>query len=84
MKSRDGKSFRKQEKQSVPNQPADATAAKVAGLLEKARVHHTAGQLAEAEVLYREILEFSPDHPDALHLLGVIAYQVGQLHSRWN
>ena len=78
MKSKDDKSFREQEKQSVSNQPAAAAAAKVAGLLEKASVHHTAGQLAEAEVLYREILEVSPDHPDALHLLGVIAYQVGQ------
>lgn len=40
--------------------------------------HHQAGRLQEAEVLYRQILQVEPDHPDALHLLGLIARQVGQ------
>jgi Tfp pilus assembly protein PilF len=40
--------------------------------------HHTAGRLAEAEVVYRQILAAAPDQPDALHLLGVIAHQAGQ------
>lgn len=40
--------------------------------------HHQAGQLAQAEPIYRQILQSQPDHPDALHLLGVIAHQVGQ------
>jgi predicted O-linked N-acetylglucosamine transferase (SPINDLY family) len=40
--------------------------------------HHQAGRLAEAEALYRQILQATPDHAVALHLLGVIAYQVGQ------
>jgi predicted O-methyltransferase YrrM len=35
-------------------------------------------QLDEAEQIYRSILNDYPNHPDALHLLGVIAYQVGE------
>jgi len=39
---------------------------------------HQAGQLADAESLYRQILAAQPNHFDALHLLGVIAHQVGR------
>jgi tetratricopeptide (TPR) repeat protein len=37
--------------------------------------HHQAGRLSDAERSYREILAIDPDHADALHLLGLIAYQ---------
>lgn len=40
--------------------------------------HHQAGRLGEAEAIYREILAHSPEQPDALHFLGVIALQTGQ------
>lgn len=40
---------------------------------------HQAGQLAEAEPMYRDILAAEPDNFDALHLLGVLAYQSGRL-----
>jgi predicted O-linked N-acetylglucosamine transferase (SPINDLY family) len=40
--------------------------------------HHQAGRLQEAEALYRQILQVEPNHPDALHLLGVIAQQAGR------
>ena len=40
--------------------------------------HHQAGRLSEAEAVYRQILQAHPNHPDALHLLGVIANQTGQ------
>lgn len=40
--------------------------------------HHQAGQLQQAEAIYRHILQLQPSHPDALHLLGVVAHQVGQ------
>jgi tetratricopeptide (TPR) repeat protein len=42
-------------------------------LLETAIELQDANQLAEAEALYRRILDSHPNHPDALHLLGVIA-----------
>lgn len=37
--------------------------------------HHQAGRLSEAEMIYRQILAANPNHPDALHLLGMIAFQ---------
>jgi len=40
--------------------------------------HHQRGRLREAEQIYRRILQAEPGHPDALHLLGVIAQQAGQ------
>jgi predicted O-linked N-acetylglucosamine transferase (SPINDLY family) len=36
---------------------------------------HVAGRLDEAESVYRRILVTEPGNPNALHLLGVIAYQ---------
>jgi predicted O-linked N-acetylglucosamine transferase (SPINDLY family) len=39
--------------------------------------HHQAGRLADAERGYRQILQRLPEHPDSLHLLGVIALQTG-------
>jgi predicted O-linked N-acetylglucosamine transferase (SPINDLY family) len=36
---------------------------------------HQAGQLAEAEALYRQILAIQPNQADALHLLGMVAHQ---------
>ena len=37
---------------------------------------HKAGRLAEAERLYKQILKAEPDHPQALHFLGVAADQM--------
>lgn len=39
---------------------------------------HEAGRLTEAESLYRRILALESGHADALHLLGVVAYQTGR------
>jgi protein O-GlcNAc transferase len=50
----------------------------VAELVASGIAHHQAGQLAEAEKNYRLALERQPDQPDALHLLGVLAIQVGR------
>jgi tetratricopeptide (TPR) repeat protein len=47
-------------------------------LLEQALNHHRAGRLAEAEVLYRQILTKDPRHADSLHLLGMIEHQRGR------
>ena len=40
--------------------------------------HHQAGRLQAAEQICRQILTVEPNHADALHLLGVIASQVGK------
>jgi predicted TPR repeat methyltransferase len=39
---------------------------------------HRDGRLEEAEGIYGKILEASPDHPDALHFLGVLSHQRGR------
>ena len=39
--------------------------------------HHQAGRLEAAAQIYRQILAVEPNQADALHLLGVIAYQAG-------
>jgi len=40
--------------------------------------HHQAGNLRQAEELYRQILRAEPRHADALHMLGVLAGQAGK------
>ena len=54
------------------NQPCQLT-----GIHHALAMHHQ-GRLAEAEALYREILQTQPQHFDALHLLGLIAVQNNQ------
>ena len=44
-------------------------------LLRNAVSCHGAGRLAEAEQGYRQVLQVQPEHPDALHLLGVLLGQ---------
>ena len=46
--------------------------------LQQALAHHRAGELPQAEALYRQILAANPDHPDVLYLLGAIACQTGR------
>jgi tetratricopeptide (TPR) repeat protein len=40
--------------------------------------HHQAGRLQAAEQIYGQILARQPNHADAWHLLGFIAYQMGK------
>src|SRR4051794_30496717 len=40
---------------------------------------HRQGKLAEAERIYGAVLQQDPNHFDALHLLGVIAYQTRRM-----
>jgi len=46
--------------------------------LNMAMQHHAAGQLAEAENLYNNVLRANPNHSSALHLLGVLYHQAGK------
>ncbi|MCY2990263.1 MAG: tetratricopeptide repeat protein [Planctomycetota bacterium] len=41
--------------------------------------HHRCGRRRQAEQGYRSVLAENPRHADALHLLGVLAFQHGQL-----
>lgn len=47
-------------------------------LFEQALAEHRAGRLANAENACRRVLAEIPDHVDALHFLGVLAYQLGR------
>jgi protein O-GlcNAc transferase len=40
--------------------------------------HHRAGRLKDAEDVYQQILQENPQHPRALHLVGLIAHQSGR------
>lgn len=48
-------------------------------LMEEALAHQQRRRNDEAERLYRAALEILPDQPDALHMLGVICYERGDL-----
>ena len=45
---------------------------------DRALQFHMAGNLQQAEGIYRQILAVEPRHRDAMHLLGLLAHQVGQ------
>jgi len=47
-------------------------------LLAQATRLHAQGQLAAAERLYRQIIQAYPDHPGAIHQLGILAHGVGR------
>jgi tetratricopeptide (TPR) repeat protein len=53
------------------------TTTNITDALNLAVQHHQAGNLIQAELLYRQILQFDPRHADAHHLLGALAYQLG-------
>lgn len=57
-----------------PNSPPRAPIQEAAAL-------HRAGRLAEAAALYQKILKKNPRDPDALHLLGLVLTQQGDLRS---
>lgn len=48
-------------------------------LLQTALTHHQSGRASEAEAIYRRVLAAAPNHPDALHLLGVVEAQRGNV-----
>jgi tetratricopeptide (TPR) repeat protein len=51
----------------------------IAELITKGQQFLQAGDLAQADILYRRVLQLAPRNVDALHLLGVIAHRSGKL-----
>jgi tetratricopeptide (TPR) repeat protein len=47
-------------------------------MLQAAVAFHQQGKLQYAETYYRQVLAQQADHPDALHMLGVLAMQTGR------
>jgi protein O-GlcNAc transferase len=47
-------------------------------LLDQARQQYEAGRLAEAEIAYRQALVAQPNHPEILHLLGIVISRLGR------
>ncbi len=58
--------------------PADDNPVTIQTALQVAVQHQTIGMHAQAEKIYRNILLEDPNHPYALHLLGIVFYQKGQ------
>jgi tetratricopeptide (TPR) repeat protein len=49
--------------------------AQIQDLMERGIIFHRAGMLSKAQEIYEQTLVSQPDHVDAMHLLGLIAYQ---------
>ena len=58
--------------------PEGTTSVQMQAFLAVAMAKHRDGQLAEAEQMYRQALRWQPDHPDAYHLLGLLAAQLNR------
>ena len=58
-------------------EPLGTPATQVLTNLEEAIRLHQQGKIHQAESIYRQLLEKNPKNSDALHLLGLIAYQTG-------
>jgi protein O-GlcNAc transferase len=50
----------------------------VSQAIELALQHHRAGRLAQAERVYRHVLEQQPNNSDAVHYLGLLSLQLGR------
>jgi len=50
----------------------------IAQIMATAAEHRQEGRLDQARILYEHVLELQADHPDALHHLGLMAYEAHQ------
>ena len=68
---------RRRQEASGKQSGSTAQPLQIRSLFSEAISHHQAGRLQKAEELYTRILDFDPSHAEALHLLGLVAYQQG-------
>ena len=47
----------------------------IVNIFQQGLTFHQRGQLSQAKAAYEQVLEKQPKHFDALHMLGVIAFQ---------
>lgn len=47
--------------------------------IELAKRAQQSGELSLAQVIYQQVLAAFPEHPDALHLLGLVEFQLGRM-----
>jgi SAM-dependent methyltransferase/tetratricopeptide (TPR) repeat protein len=62
----------------VGRTPTVSPSGQIADLLARGRRYHQASQFTEAENCTRKLLAIDPNHFDGLHLLGIIAQQLGR------
>jgi Tfp pilus assembly protein PilF/SAM-dependent methyltransferase len=79
MNRKDRRAAQKQGRGGGPFAPVPSLAPAALGAKQfaSAAQHFRSGRMAEAERSCRDVLTVIPDHADALHLLGMIAYQSG-------
>jgi tetratricopeptide (TPR) repeat protein/SAM-dependent methyltransferase len=76
MNRKDRRSAEKQARSAVRTTAAGPS--EVAAVFAQAVRHHQAGELRDAERLYRDILARDPNHTKSLNFLGLIAHQLGR------
>jgi protein O-GlcNAc transferase len=62
----------------LPRNEIHALTISVPKALREALTHQQSGRLQQAEAIYLQILDAQPNHPDALHLLGMVAHEDGR------
>lgn len=72
-----GKKFKQCCSQKNANVTATVPILDISKTLQSAVSLHQSGRLAEAQLLYQQILQRNPRQSDALHFLGVLAFQSG-------
>ena len=68
---------RKKRQQPNPQQQSIDSVDDIEGKLQQAISFYQVGQLQQAEQICQQILRDFPKHAETLHLLGIIAHQVG-------
>jgi tetratricopeptide (TPR) repeat protein len=70
--------FRKEKAKQPPSQPQGMT---IGQAINAAYAHWKVGQPQQAEQICQQVLAAWPEHPDALHVLGLIAHGFGNRDS---